>query len=192
MKALRCAAGAIEPEQLRDFWELWNRIWPNKEGKDAATLAQAYWESAIASGEGAAEGLVFHWAEVHGQLIALARSFQREIRFEASGRSCPVLALAGVCCAPERRASGWGRTVVEDAFQRMREEPERFALCLFQTGVPGFYEKLGCRVVANDFVNRRAEPDANPWPWWDDWVMIHPADAIEWEDGRVDMQGPGY
>ena len=80
--------------------------------------------------------------------------------------------------------------VTQAAFQRVNQNgwPQ---VSLFQTPVPEFYKKLDCRLVDNQFVNRRnlTDPKANPWR--DPNVMIYPA-VFDWRSGLVDMNGPDY
>jgi len=100
-----------------------------------------------------------------------------------------VMALAGVRAHPAQRGRGLGRLIVEAAFGEV--DAGRYPVSLFQTGIPAFYEKLGCRRVTNRFVNslHPEEPDENPW--WDENVMIYPA-SYAWPDGTIDLKGPGY
>ena len=120
--------------------------------------------------------------------IAHARTFVRRI-FVAE-REIPVLALATVCSDPKLRGHGLGVAVTRRAFEQVGRDdwPQ---VSLFQTPVPGFYEKLNCRIVPNRFVNRRntEDPEANPWR--DDTIMIYPA-QYEWPAGVVDLNGPDY
>lgn len=120
------------------------------------------------------------------RVVAHARTFPRLIKWEGGERE--ILALAGVCVDPTRRGAGYGARVVRESFARIKEG--EFNLSLFQTGVPEFYEKLGARRVENRFVNRQCkDPEANPW--WDEFVMIYPAQA-DWPECTIDLNGAGY
>ncbi|MCP4774691.1 MAG: hypothetical protein GY880_10660 [Planctomycetaceae bacterium] len=80
--------------------------------------------------------------------------------------------------------------VTQKAFQQVATDawPE---VSLFQTPVPGFYQKLNSRLVTNRFVNRRNvdDPEANPWR--DDQIMIYPSE-FAWPEGTVDLNGCDY
>lgn len=125
--------------------------------------------------------------------VALANAivFKRTI---ATARGLlDVMALAAVCSSPARRGEGLGALVVSEAFKEV--DSGRYPVSLFQTGVPGFYEKLGARAVDNVFVNslyapsdRHGAPNA---PWWEPHVMIYPA-AYDWPEGKIDLLGAGY
>lgn len=121
-------------------------------------------------------------------IIAHARTFVRVVN--AVDTEIPVLALATVCTDPDQRGNGLGALIVRKALEFVQKDgwPD---VSLFQTTVPGFYEKLNCRIVGNRFVNRRntANPDANPWR--NDTVMVYPAD-YRWPDGVIDLNGPDY
>ena len=123
-----------------------------------------------------------------GRLLAHARTFVRTIK--TVNGELPVLALASVCTRTDCRGQGLGAKVVNKAFEQIDNSnwPD---VSLFQTPVPIFYEKLGCRIVNNQFVNRLNEqaPDANPWR--DDTIMIYPR-QFGWPSGVVDMNGPDY
>ena len=121
-----------------------------------------------------------------GRIVATASFLPR--RIQTSQGALDVLALAGVGTLPGFRLHGLGRLLVRAAFDYV--DKGAFGVSLFQTGVPGFYEKLGCRRVANPFVNSLG---ANPheMPWWDAHNMIYPA-AYPWPEGPVDLVGPGW
>ncbi len=118
-----------------------------------------------------------------GAVAAHALVFARTV-FTVQG-PLTVGALATVCVDPANRGQGWGADVVRAAFEYL---PELGApVALFQTGVPGFYEKLGARQVTNRFVNG----DNPNNPFWDICEMIYPA-SFDWSEGQIDLNGPGY
>ena len=121
------------------------------------------------------------------RVVAHANVFVRRIYFGAG--EMDVLALAGVCTDPEVRGQGMGVAVVRRAFEKLAAL--NLTVCLFQTGVASFYEKLGARKIENQFVNRAnaADPMANPW--WDKTIMIYPTDA-DWPEDKIDLGGTGY
>ena len=123
-----------------------------------------------------------------GDAVAHAKTFVREINTDSGALS--VLALATVCTEPELRGQGLGVQVTRKAFEQVGES-DWPRVSLFQTPVPAFYEKLGCRIVTNKFVDRtnKAAPDA--FPWRDKTIMIYPADYA-WPDGTIDINGPDY
>ncbi|MEM1059924.1 MAG: GNAT family N-acetyltransferase [Verrucomicrobiota bacterium] len=120
--------------------------------------------------------------------LAQAETFARTIRWE-SGVEKTVLALAGVVTDPNERGRGYGAAVVRAAFGRV--DAGEFPAALFQTNHPGFYEKLGCRKVANRFADHRDRGGSNTSPWWNDFVLVYPADA-DWPHGPIDLNGPAY
>ncbi len=62
---------------------------------------------------------------------------------------------------------------------------------VFQTDVPDFYKRFGCRTIGNGFFNSldAIHPDKNPW--WNEWVMIYPGD-FDLGNDKIDLQGKGY
>jgi predicted GNAT family N-acyltransferase len=123
-----------------------------------------------------------HGAEQDGQVVAVARSFQRTVR--VAGAERVVLGLAGVCTDAAQRGRGYGRLVVEAAFARLTAA---CPVCLFQTQVPGFYTGLGAREIVAEVVNSASDERA----FWDPHVMIYPATA-SWPAGTIDLLGPGW
>lgn len=125
------------------------------------------------------------WRE--GRLAGQAFTFERPMFI--GGVETPVMALAQVCVEPGFRGNGLGARLVRSAFQRLTSE--QFRLSIFQTTVPGFYEKLGARTVENRFINSRNPDDPGARPWKDGVIMIYPKDYA-WPDGSIDLNGPGY
>ena len=122
--------------------------------------------------------------------VAMSVTFARKIDTPRGGLT--VMALAGVACIESYRGNGFGRAVVEAAFERVRDGS--FDVSLFQTSsaVRPFYEKLGCSAVENPTVNSLNQADPEARPWWDTEVMIYPAHAAAWPDGQIDLCGPGW
>lgn len=161
-----------------------------------ARLLQETWPAHVDSAAKLAEALmvvrpdkpdsVFYARWDGERVIASAQTFARTIYFSSECQT--ILALAGVCVDPDYRGRGLGAEIVRRAWKPVDEG--RFSLSLFQTGAPGFYERLGARLVDNRFVNRLTA-ESNVSPWWDPHVMIYPADA-DWPTARIDLNGPGY
>jgi len=119
------------------------------------------------------------WNDV--RLLAMARTFA--VTVQTATGPLPLLALAGVATHPDHERKGLGHTIVKHAFERV--DNGEFTLALFMTGVPGFYQKLGCTEVHNRFIDSSAEdPEANPW--WNPYVMVY-APRGEWPEGLVDL-----
>ena len=119
--------------------------------------------------------------------VAHAKTFQRTI-FTDLG-PIDVMALAGVCVAPTHRGSGLGVAISRKALAQV--DWGDFSVSLFQTLVPGFYEKQGARVVHNPFINSKNKQDPDASPWADAHVMIYPR-HYPWPDGVIDLNGSGY
>ncbi|NLD91462.1 MAG: GNAT family N-acetyltransferase [Fibrobacter sp.] len=113
-----------------------------------------------------------------------ARVFLREVMIgKQLLRNC---ALACVCVATSQRLNGYGHQIVRKAFTLV--DSGHYDCSLFQTAVPGFYEKLGAKVIYNTCVNSQV---GNLNPWWDKFVMIYPS-VIETADCIIDIKGKGY
>ena len=121
------------------------------------------------------------------QVIAHAGIFVREVRTERG--SIALGALTGVCTHADYRMRGLGKQVVRAAFDLVDDGV--FPVSLWMTTVPGFYEKLGARVIENTWVNTQntENPTADPWP--DEQKMIYSA-SYDWPAGQIELNGPAY
>lgn len=173
--------GDLSPEQEQSIQTLLRLVWPPYPEGSPEASARAQRHAAPRP-----DRIRFVlWA--NGRAYAHAETFTREIHAEGGSRK--VLALAAVCADPALRGRGYGASVVDAAFAEVRSGA--YAVSLFQTGVPHFYERLGARQVDNPFVNRQdsENPEANPW--WESTIMIYPAYA-PWPTGLIDLNGPAY
>lgn len=177
--------------QLEAIVRLTNSVWP----KEDLTLEQRIEQlkTLVRSPERADINPVRFVVWDGDSAIGHALVFDRAVHVldanDASVRTINVVALAGVCSDASRRGEGLGLAVVKAAFEQISENRP---ISLFQTGVPQFYEKLGGRLVSNQFVNllNTQDPQANPW--WDKEVMIVPG-QFDWPaENKIDMNGAGY
>ena len=170
------------PESLAlKILTLENLTWPPKvadERPDAERLKDYY--------EKRPERRTFYVLQ-EDELIAHAELFKRTIYTEDS--QLDIWALATVIVAESTRGTGLGRKLVEACF-RFVEKSDR-DVCLFQTGVPGFYQKLNCGHVHSRFINRTNTENPQKNPFWEDDVMIYPA-GYDWPSGTIDLNGKAY
>ncbi len=187
MMVQRLRRSDISLRSAAQLCSLWAEVWPTDDDTPIDERADAFLQDGSLEHRMAAESEFFHLVEEDGVVVAVARTYIRKVQFEAEEQALPVLALAGVCSSPQLRGRGLGKLVVLDAFSRLDEE---VAWCLFQTGVPAFYEALGAYPVFNDFRNSFG-PDPESRPWWDEHVMVRGL-RRNWPAGRVDLCGPAY
>ena len=121
------------------------------------------------------------------ELIGFAESFPLTIKIV--NEQTEVMGIGGVCVDPDHRGKGLGAKLVLEAFKQI--DKGEYPLSIFQTGVPGFYEKLGCRVIKNKIINSKNKENPKTNPFWDDYVMIYPARFL-WPSGTIDLLGPGF
>jgi len=121
---------------------------------------------------------LLHLAFDGSELVAVARTFHHTVHI--GERELPVVALASVCSDTTRRGEGWGDAVVRSAFSHCAAVGRP---SLFQTGVPGFYERFGATTITNRVVT--SLPGAAPFD--DDYVMIYPS-AGSWNDDAWDEE----
>ena len=180
----------LTDQQITAILSLTDSIWPRSVSSIVADV-ETFKQRIINNPELAA---VTHRIVVwdSSRAIAHAQVFPREIFLHDSQdnvvMSATVQALAGVCTAADCRGRGLGMAIVRRAFDRLRTA---MSASLFQTGVPRFYENLGAMVVQNRFVNKKHKSDPTANPWWDENIMIYPAEN-EWSGMTIDLNGPGY
>ena len=121
------------------------------------------------------------------RLVAHARVSERDMHLPEETVS--VGCLAGVCVDAEFRGRNLGRQVVGAAFGLV--DSGVIPVLLFQTAVPGFYEKMGARQLANTFFNGTDLRLGLERPWWEAHVMSYPASFI-WPDAPIDLNGPAF
>lgn len=160
-------------------------------------LSEEAWPESRLSGKSEAErlsifqnrnpGKTCHLIIRGDELLGYSESFPRDILI--NGALTSVMGLATVCVSKAHRGFGYGRALVLSAFERV--DAREFPFAMFQTGVPDFYEKLGCEIVEARFINSlNAEtPEQNPF--WDDCVMIY-SKGFAWPGGEIDTLGPGF
>ena len=170
----------LTESQVWSIVSLIQSVWPNVD----KTIVELVAECMDRAADSNSKRFVL-WKD--DQAIAHALTFEREI-FTTEG-SLKQMALAAVCVAESRRDEGLGAQVMRKAFEQV--DNGVWPVSLYQTPVPGFYEKLGARIVDNEFVNSRNEEDPQANPWWEAEVMIYPAE-FAWPDGRIDLNGGGY
>ena len=121
------------------------------------------------------------------ELVGYAESIPLTIKIES--HCLDVWGLGGLNVHPGWRRQGFGRVIVEAVFKRI--DSSEYPFCLFQTGIPQFYDKLGCKLINNKFINSNNQVDPNANPFWDDYVMIYPA-TTNWPSGTVDLLRKGF
>ncbi|MGB5850221.1 MAG: GNAT family N-acetyltransferase [Ignavibacteriaceae bacterium] len=170
-------------QQLIEIITLINNEWPNPE-KSIGVLVDEIREK-ITLGQKSNDIRFVIWNEE--KCIAHARIFPCKI-FTPSNELI-VIALADVCVSKSRRKEGLGKALVEKAFEEVKKHEGM--VCLFQTDIPKFYEKLDSKIVMNKFHNSKNTKNPKANPWWNDYVMIFPS-YINFPPGNIDLNGYGY
>ena len=173
------AACEMSPDLCARIFELLELIWPSSEPVDSAARLEFWRTNSTVH--------CFIDDEDSSQILAHALIFPREI-FTRSG-PIRIGALGNVCVDPTHRGRGWGADVARSALNnlpRMNAE-----VSLFQTPVPEFYEKLGCREIDNPIFDGTRADEVKVNPFADKWQMIYPA-SFDWPKGEIDLNGPEY
>lgn len=185
MTIVQCyLTSAMSDWELKAVFTLLWQIWPGQNSFEEA-LAK-FKKNVPLYARGRSDGHRFAIWEGE-RVIAHANIFAREVYTERG--SIRLGALSAVCTHPEFRNQGLGAQVVRAAFDLI--DDSTFPVSLWMTTVPGFYEKLGARIVENPWINcqNTENPTADPWP--DEQKMIYPA-GYDWPAGQIDLNGPPY
>ena len=130
---------------------------------------------------------ICHCLHQDKELIGFAESFP--ITIKIVNKEVEVMGIGDVCVYPEFRGKGLGASIVKSAFARI--DANQYPFCIFQTGVPRFYEKLGCKVIENKIINSNNQEDPNANPFWEEYAMIYPATFL-WSSGTIDLLRSGF
>lgn len=128
-----------------------------------------------------------HFIYHKDKLAAYAESFGRKVNLDNTPFT--LMGIGAVCVDKAYRGLGLGAKIVKKCFERIDQGD--YEVCLFQTGVPGFYKKLNCRLVHNAFIDSTHPTEPKKNPFWDEYTMIYPKD-FNWPNGSVDLLGAGY
>lgn len=175
------ASETLSREEILDVEQLIKATWPDPK---VPTFTE---EELLLDFKQRCSGRTCYLFRQQDVLMGYAETFPRQIESEQGSIHC--IALATVCVRDEQRGRGIGAQIVEYIFQRI--PVENSGVCLFQTGVPEFYEKLNCKRIDNQIINslNKENPTANPF--WDPYVMIYPK-TYQWPEGTIDLKGKGF
>ena len=166
--------------QIIEIIKLMNNTWPDNDNKSSE-------EEKVVEFYVRHPGKICHCIYNNKILIGVAESFPITIIFDKI--EAEFMGIGGVCVYPKFRGKGLGSSIVRSAFARI--DANEYPFCIFQTGVPHFYEKLGCKVIENKIINTNdhENPDVNPF--WEKYVMIYPANIL-WSSGTIDLLRKGF
>ena len=180
VQLIESLASGIKSHQVIDILSLMNLTWPDDDTEKSVD------EKVAGFYEDPSEKICYCLYQ-DKELVGYAESIPLTIKIENNWLA--VLGLGGLNVHPDWRRQGFGRVIVEAVFKRI--DTGEYPFCLFQTGIPHFYEKLGCRLIENKFVNSNDPVDPSRSPFWDDYAMIYPATAA-WPSGTVDLLRKGF
>ena len=180
VQLIESLASDIKSHQVIDILSLMNLTWPDDDTEKSVD------EKVAGFYEDHSEKICYCLYQ-DKELVGYAESIPLTIKIENNWLA--VSGLGGLNVHSGWRRQGFGRVIVEAVFKRI--DASEYPYCLFQTGIPHFYEKLGCRLIENKFVNSNDPVDPPRNPFWDEYAMIYPATAI-WPSGTVDLLRKGF
>ena len=180
VQLIESLASDIKSHQVIDILSLMNLTWPDDDTEKSVD------EKVAGFYEDHSEKICYCLYQ-DKELVGYAESIPLTIKIENNWLA--VLGLGGLNVHPGWRRQGFGGVIAEAVFKRI--DASEYPFCLFQTGIPHFYEKLGCRVIENKFINSNDQEDPSRNPFWDDYAMIYPATA-DWPSGTVDLLRKGF
>ena len=180
MQLIESLVSDIKSNQVVDILSLMNLTWSDDDTEKSA-------EEKVAGFYDDHSEKICYCLYQDKELIGYAGAIPLNIKIESN--CLEVLGLGGLNVHPNWRRQGFGGVIVGAVFKRI--DASEYPFCLFQTGIPHFYEKLGCRVIENKFINSNDHEDPYKNPFWDDYAMIYPANA-DWPSGTVDLLRKGF
>ena len=180
MQLIESLISDIKSNQTIDILSLMNLTWPDNDTKKSLVKkVEEFYDDDPEK--------ICYCLYQNKELIGYAESIPLTIQI---GNNClEVVGLGGLNVHPNWRGNGYGRVIVESVFTKI--DNKEYPFCLFQTGIPQFYEKLGCKVIKNKFINSNNQEDPFANPLWDEYVMVYPASA-QWPTGTADLCREGF
>ena len=180
VQLIEIPASDIKSHQVIDILSLMNLTWPDDDTEASVE------EKVAGFYEDHSEKICYSFY-LDKVLVGYAESLPLTIQIEDKWLN--IIGLGGLNVHPDWRRKGYGRAIVEAVFKRI--DSKEYPSCLFQTGIPHFYEKLGCKVIKNRFINSNNQLDPSKNPFWDEYIMIYPANA-DWPTGTADLRREGF
>ena len=180
MQLIESLVSDIKSNQVVDILSLMNLTWSDDDTEKSA-------EEKVAGFYDDHSEKICYCLYQDKELIGYAGAIPLNIKIESN--CVEALGLGGLNVHPNWRRQGFGGVIVGAVFKRI--DASEYPFCLFQTGIPHFYEKLGCGVIENKFINSNDQADPSRNPFWDDYAMIYPATA-DWPSGTVDLLRKGF
>jgi len=180
VQLIEIPASDIKSHQVIDILSLMNFTWPDDDTEKSVE------EKVAGFYDDHSEKICYCFYQ-DKVLVGYAESIPLTIQIEDKWLN--IIGLGGLNVHPDWRRKGYGRAIVEAVFKRI--DSKEYPSCLFQTGIPHFYEKLGCKVIKNRFINSNNQLDPSKNPFWDEYIMIYPANA-DWPTGTADLRREGF
>jgi len=180
VQLIEIPASDIKSHQVIDILSLMNFTWPDDDTEKSVE------EKVAGFYDDHSEKICYCFYQ-NKKLVGYAESIPLTIQIEDKWLN--IIGLGGLNVHPDWRRKGYGRAIVEAVFKRI--DSKEYPSCLFQTGIPLFYEKLGCKVIKNRFINSNNQLDPSKNPFWDEYIMIYPANA-DWPTGTADLRREGF
>ena len=180
VQLIEIPASDIKSHQVTDILSLMNFTWPDDDTEKSV-------EEKVAGFYDDHSKKICYCFYQDKELVGYAESIPLTIQIEDKWLN--IIGLGGLNVHPDWRRKGYGRAIVEAVFKRI--DSKEYPSCLFQTGIPHFYEKLGCKVIKNRFINSNNQLDPSKNPFWDEYIMIYPANA-DWPTGTADLRREGF
>lgn len=180
MQLIESFSSDIKRNQVVDILELINLTWPDDDTETSV-------EEKVAGFYDDHSEKICYCLYQDKELVGYGESILLTIQIEDNWLE--ILGLGGLNVHPDWRRKGCGRAIVEAVFKRI--DSKEYPFCLFQTGIPHFYEKLGCKEIKNKFINSNNQADPSKNPFWDEYVMVYPA-STQWPTGTADLRREGF
>ena len=180
MQLIESPSSDIKKNQVVDILELINLTWPDDDkAKPLEEKVTGFYDDHPEK--------ICYCLYKDKKLVGYAESIPLTIKIEKNWLK--ALGLGGLNVHPDWRVKRYGKAILEAVLKKI--DSGEYPFCIFQTGIPNFYEKLGCKVIKNKFINSNNQVDPFKNPFWDEYVMVYPASA-RWPTGTADLRREGF
>ena len=90
----------------------------------------------------------FHLGVYSDGILVTVASFYKEDKEEHNGTGYRLRSMATL---PEMQGKGFGKKILEFAFNELRDKGSDYLWCNARTTASGYYEKLGFQIISDEF-----------------------------------------
>lgn len=91
----------------------------------------------------------FHLGVFLGEELITVGSFYKENLDDQAGEGYRLRSMAS---SPEMQSKGGGSVLMQYAFEKLKQMEKKYLWCNARSGAVGFYQKMGLKIISDEFV----------------------------------------